>query len=96
MELDAARWAFQRLGASADLAGVEAIARSPRGAPGRLSRRELEVLRLVAAGGTNRAIAAELRISERTVERHLSNIFTKLDVSSRTAATRYAFEHRLL
>ena len=54
------------------------------------------MLRLVAAGLTNRAIAAELFISERTVERHVSNIFVKLDVSSRTGATAYAFEHRLI
>jgi DNA-binding NarL/FixJ family response regulator len=61
-----------------------------------LSTREVQVLRLVAAGLTNRAIAAELFISERTVERHVSNIFVKLDVSSRTGATAYAYEHRLI
>lgn len=54
------------------------------------------MLRLVAAGHTNRAIAAELFISERTVERHVSNIFTKLDVSSRAAATAYAYERQLV
>ena len=58
-----------------------------------LSPRELEVLRLVAAGKTNQAIAAELFISERTVERHVSNILAKLGVGSRTAAAAYAFEH---
>jgi len=55
-----------------------------------------EVLRQIAAGKTNRAIAAELSISEKTVARHISNIFTKLDLSSRSAATAYAYEHKLL
>jgi DNA-binding NarL/FixJ family response regulator len=58
-----------------------------------LSVREVEVLRLLAEGKTNRAIAADLGISKRTVDRHVSNIFTKLDVSSRAAATAYAYEH---
>ena len=58
--------------------------------------RELEVLRLVAAGRSNKAIAAELVLSERTVHRHVSNIFTKLRVSSRAAATAYAYEHGLV
>jgi DNA-binding NarL/FixJ family response regulator len=61
-----------------------------------LTRRELEVLRLVAAGKTNRDIAAELVLSEHTVARHVQNIFTKLRVSSRTAATAFAFEHGLV
>jgi DNA-binding NarL/FixJ family response regulator len=61
-----------------------------------LSPREIEVLRLLATGATNRAIAAELVLSERTVDRHVSNIFTKLGVSSRSAATAYGFEHRLV
>jgi DNA-binding NarL/FixJ family response regulator len=60
-----------------------------------LSIREVEVLRLLAEGKTNRSIAAELGISERTIDRHVSNIFTKLDVSSRSAATAYAYEHGL-
>jgi DNA-binding NarL/FixJ family response regulator len=63
---------------------------------GPLTGREVEVLRLVATGATNRAIAAELFLSEKTVARHLSNIFTKLDVSSRAAATAYAFQHGLV
>ena len=61
-----------------------------------LTARELEVLRLVAAGRTNKAIAAELVLSERTVERHVSNIFAKLGVSSRSAATAFAYEHELV
>jgi DNA-binding NarL/FixJ family response regulator len=68
----------------------------PRHAAGALSPREREVLALVAAGNTNRAIAGELFISERTVDRHVSNIFRKLRVASRAAATAYAYEHRLL
>ena len=62
----------------------------------RLTGREVEVLRLVATGATNRAIAARLSISEKTVARHVSNIFTKLDLSSRAAATAYAYDHRLI
>jgi ATP/maltotriose-dependent transcriptional regulator MalT len=95
--LDAARDTFQRLGAIPDLARVEALSQTtPPPAAGGLTSREVEVLRLVAAGLTNRAIAQELVISERTVARHLSNIFDKLDVSSRAAATAYAYEHRLM
>jgi DNA-binding NarL/FixJ family response regulator len=56
----------------------------------------LQVLRLFAAGYTNRALAAELFLSERTIERHLSNIFTKLDLSTRAAATAWAYEHDLI
>jgi DNA-binding NarL/FixJ family response regulator len=97
LELEAARDAFAQLGAAQDLARVDWLApgvdaRSSHG----LSPRELEVLRLVAGGATNKAIAASLFLSERTVERHLSNIFTKLRVPSRTAATAYAYEHRLI
>jgi DNA-binding NarL/FixJ family response regulator len=61
-----------------------------------LTARELQVLSLVAAGATNRAIASELVLSERTVDRHVSNIFTKLGVSSRAAATAYAYKHQLV
>jgi DNA-binding NarL/FixJ family response regulator len=97
MELDAARSAFQQLGAAPDLSRVESLARrSPDGPAGPLTARELEVLRLVATGMGNRAIAAELFLSEKTVARHLSNIFTKLDLSSRSAATAYAYEHHLV
>ena len=97
LELDAARVAFRRLGAAADLGAVPGPARpaSVHSGPG-LTERELEVLGLVASGRTNRAIAAHLFISEKTVARHVSNIFTKLGLSSRAAATAYAYEHHLV
>jgi DNA-binding NarL/FixJ family response regulator len=96
MELDAARAAFERLGADPDLARVEELTGTAASetAAG-LTPREVEVLRLVATGKTNRAIAAELFLSEKTVARHVSNIFTKLGVSSRAAATAYAYQHDL-
>jgi ATP/maltotriose-dependent transcriptional regulator MalT len=97
MELDAARWVFRQLGAAQDLAQVEGLAgRGPARASGGLTAREVQVLRLVATGRTNRAIAAELVLSERTVDRHVSNIFTKLGVASRAAATAWAYEHHLI
>jgi DNA-binding NarL/FixJ family response regulator len=97
MELDAARCVFQQLGAAPDLARVEELTRTaaPRAAGG-LTAREVQVLRLVAAGKTNRAIATELFISEKTVARHVSNIFLKLGLSTRAAATAYAYEHDLV
>jgi DNA-binding NarL/FixJ family response regulator len=64
--------------------------------PGGLSPREVEVLRLVATGATNREVADRLVISEKTVARHVSNIFAKLGVTSRSAATAYAFRHQLV
>jgi DNA-binding NarL/FixJ family response regulator len=93
MELDAARWVFHELGAAPELARVERLSPAAPRAAGGLSARELQVLALVAAGNSNRAIAAELFLSEKTVERHVSNILTKLGVGSRTAAAAYAFEH---
>ena len=97
MELDAARWVFQNLGAAHDLARVEALsATAAPKASGGLTAREVEVLRMVATGRTNRAIATELFLSEKTVARHVSNIFTKLGVSSRSAATAYAYENGLV
>lgn len=97
MELDAARWIFDELGAAPDLARVRALSTHRTGvSPGGLSLRETQVLRLVAAGKTNRAIADELFLSEKTVARHLSNIFAKLGVGSRSAATAYAFQHNLV
>jgi ATP/maltotriose-dependent transcriptional regulator MalT len=95
MELDAAGWVFQQLGAVADQQRAETLIRPPDAA-GRLSPRELQVLRLVASGKTNRAIAAELFLSNKTVARHVGNIFAKLGVSSRSAATAYAYEHELV
>ena len=88
----AARELFDRLGAAPDLARLEPE-RSPRHG---LSPRELEVLRLVAAGKSNREIAGALVISEHTVARHLQNIYTKLGLSSRAAATAFAFEQDLV
>jgi DNA-binding CsgD family transcriptional regulator len=97
LELQAARDVFGQLGAAPDLARVDSLARRPRSVDARgLTPREVQVLRLVAAGETNKAIAAELVLSERTVDRHVSNIFTKLGVSSRAAATAYAYEHQLI
>jgi DNA-binding NarL/FixJ family response regulator len=81
------------LGASVDLARIESVAPAK---PGGLTERECEVLRLVAAGKTNREIAVELVISEHTVSRHLQNMFMKLGVTSRAAATAYAYEHHLV
>ena len=96
MEEDAARSVFSELGALTDLAALNKQSR-PRQAPdGKLSRRELEVLRLLATGLTNRDIATQLFLSEKTVARHLSNIFAKLEVSSRSAATAYAHREQLL
>jgi ATP/maltotriose-dependent transcriptional regulator MalT len=89
----AAASTFGELGAHSDLAALDDRAR-PR--PAGLSSREVEVLQLVAEGRTNAAIADALTISERTVERHLSNLFTKLDVSSRTQAARVAFAEGLV
>jgi ATP/maltotriose-dependent transcriptional regulator MalT len=96
LELAAARRVFAGLGAAPDVAAVDAIAGAMPPAPGGLSGREVEVLRHLAGGLTNRGIAETLGISERTVDRHVSNIYTKLDVSSRAAATAFAYEHRLV
>lgn len=98
MELDAARWVFQELGAATDLAALDALTadNAADNAAAGLTARETEVLRLVATGRTNRAIASELVISEKTVARHISNIFTKLGLPSRAAATAYAYEHGLV
>lgn len=98
LEADAARQVFLQLGAAPDQERLAALFSTapPSQASGGLTRRELEVLALVAKGRTNRAIAAELVVSEHTIRRHLQNIFIKLDVPSRAAATAYAFEHDLL
>ncbi|HZO62756.1 MAG TPA: LuxR C-terminal-related transcriptional regulator [Gaiellaceae bacterium] len=91
-ELESAHAIFRDLGAAPDLARV---GDGPEEAHG-LSRRELEVLRLVAAGKSNRRIADELVISEHTVARHVQNIYAKLGLSSRAAATAFAFERHLV
>jgi DNA-binding CsgD family transcriptional regulator len=97
MELEVAGGALRAIGAAPELARVEHLRRelAARRA-GKLTSRELEVLRLVAAGLTNRVIAGRLRISEKTVARHVSNIFLKLGLSSRSAATAYAYRHALV
>jgi DNA-binding NarL/FixJ family response regulator len=98
LHFDAARDTFSRCGALPDLARLDEITHGSTAAStaGGLTVRELEVLRLVAAGRTNREIAARLYLSEQTVARHLQNIFVKLGVSSRTAASAFAFEHDLV
>ena len=97
MELDAAHGVFAQLGASPDLTRLAGLGHGDATAAARgLTARELQVLRLVATGATNHAIAGELVIAEKTVDRHVSNIFTKLGVSSRAAATAYAYQHQLL
>jgi DNA-binding CsgD family transcriptional regulator len=96
-ELDAARGVFDALGAGPDIAWVDSLTANtgPAAAHG-LTQRELQVLRLVASGATNKSIAADLVLSERTVDRHVSNIFAKLRLSSRAAATAWAYEHDLV
>jgi DNA-binding NarL/FixJ family response regulator len=96
-ELAAARRTFEQLGARSDLARLDALtSRTRRDRSGPLTPREVEVLVLVATGKTNRVIAGDLAISEKTVARHVSNIFVKLGLSSRSAATAYAYEHDLV
>jgi DNA-binding NarL/FixJ family response regulator len=92
LELEAARALFEQLGAAPDVMRISPPTKPAHG----LSDRELEVLRLVAAGKANREIASTLVISEHTVARHLQNVYAKLGLSSRTAATAYAFEHDLV
>lgn len=98
MELDAARVSFEQLGAAADVVAVKKLSEpdSIVAADTILTQRETEVIRLLASGATNREIALELVISEKTVARHVSNIYNKLDLSSRAAATAYAYENGLV
>jgi DNA-binding CsgD family transcriptional regulator len=96
LEFEAARSVFTALGAAPDLAGVDLLLRPPISPSHGLTRREIEVLGLVATGKTNKLIATDLGLSEKTVDRHLSNIFDKLAVNSRAAATAYAFQNGLL
>jgi DNA-binding NarL/FixJ family response regulator len=97
MDFEAAHAAFLELGAASAAVWAASLMRTDSEADaGPLTPREAEVLRLVASGGGNRAIAAELYLSEKTVARHISNIFLKLGLSSRAAATSYAYEHGLV
>jgi DNA-binding CsgD family transcriptional regulator len=96
LELEAARRAYADLGAVGDLARSESLLSAGLPDLHGLTAREHEVLCLVAAGKTNKEIADELVLSSRTVDRHVSNIFAKLGVSSRAAATAFAYEHRLV
>jgi DNA-binding CsgD family transcriptional regulator len=102
LELDAARWAFDQLGALPDVTALDEEAAAGRPATATvvadhgLTAREIEVLRLVATGATNRTIAADLFLSEKTVARHVANIFLKLGVTSRAAATAFAYDHRIV
>jgi DNA-binding CsgD family transcriptional regulator len=97
MELEAARAAYESLGAGPDIARVDALLahRPDAGAHG-LTPREVQVLRLVAAGKSNKEVADALSLSVKTVERHVGNILTKLDVSSRVAATAWAYENEVV
>ena len=97
IELSAARAVFLQLGAKPDLAHVDKLARlAPSDRQSGLTAREMQVLRLIAAGKSNKIIARELSLSEKTINRHASNIFNKLDVPTRAAATAYAYEHGLI
>ena len=93
LELNAARIAFAKLGAAPDLARIDAYLGKPKETS--LTDREIEILKLIASGMTNRQIGGKLEISEKTVARHVSNIFMKLDLNSRAAATAYAYQHGL-
>ena len=102
-DLDAAATAFEsagvlfsQLGAKSDLRSLSNFTNCSPDLPSGLTTRECEVLRLVAAGKTNKQIAGDLFLSEKTVARHLSNIFTKIDVTSRSAATAFAYDHQLV
>ena len=97
LEFDMARSAFERLGAAPDLARINSQTKGTSG--GRtygLTPRELQVLRLIATGETNRVIASQLALSEKTIERHITSIFAKLGIASRAAATAFAYQHKLL
>jgi DNA-binding CsgD family transcriptional regulator len=96
LELDAAKWSFRHLGAVHDVSRVEKLSLTGRAdAAGQLTAREVDVLRLIALGMSNRAIAADLVLSEKTVARHVSNILGKLNVGSRSAATAFAYQNGL-
>jgi DNA-binding CsgD family transcriptional regulator len=96
VEIGAARTVLEQLGAVTELRTLAQQDSAVGEEDSVLTPRELEVLRLVAAGKSNRAIAADLVLSDKTVARHIANIFVKLDISSRSAATAYAFQHDLV
>jgi ATP/maltotriose-dependent transcriptional regulator MalT len=97
LELDGARKVFERLRAKPDIERLEVFLTRTHGqTPAGLTAREVQVLRLVASGRTNRAIARELGLSEKTIARHVHNSLTKIGVPSRTAATAYAYENGLI
>ena len=96
MELESARATFAALGAAPDLVRVDSLRSPAVGSAGGLTDREVEVLRVVATGATNREVAEQLHISEHTVARHLQNIYAKLGLSTRTGATAYAHAHDLV
>ena len=97
IELEAARAVFFELGAAPDVRRIDDLRRGDRtDKPHGLTQRELEVLRLLTSGASNRSIASDLVLSERTIDRHVSNIFTKLGVSSRAAATAFAIRNQLV
>ena len=96
VEEEAATRVFLAVHASPDLELLAGASASDAGPPARLTSRELDVIRLVAAGHTNREIAERLVISDKTVARHLHNLFTKLALPNRSAATAYAYEHDLV
>jgi DNA-binding CsgD family transcriptional regulator len=87
---------LERLGADTERARALALQVGTAPLPNRLTDREAEVLCLVASGSTNKQIAEALGLSEKTIERHLSNIFTKIGVSTRAGATAFAFEHQIV
>ena len=96
LEFGAARRAYEELGAGPDVARLDRLTTGASPGAAGLTAREVEVLRLVAGGKSNRAVANSLSISEKTVARHISNIFTKLGLSSRAEATAYAYEQGLV
>jgi DNA-binding NarL/FixJ family response regulator len=98
LELELAREVFEELGAAPDVAALRRASADSTPLDGGLhfTPRELEVLRKLATGKTNKAIAKELFVSEKTIDRHVSNIFAKANVASRAAATAFAYQRGLI
>jgi DNA-binding NarL/FixJ family response regulator len=95
--LAAAKWIFEQLRAAPDLERINRLLNKRRDHETHdLTLREFQVLHLVACGKTNKAVASELFVSVRTVDRHVSNVFRKLGVSSRSEATAFAFKNKIL